>query len=95
MAISFSQEEGFSWKSIIGFVIIFLIIVIGAYFLFFAPVPGIDVIAPASVRTTAELSEIEFSPESVVNGEDFRALRKYTGQASIGQVGRINPFIAY
>lgn len=79
----------------ITFVVSISVVVGVIYFLFFAPVPGIEVIAPASVVSTSELSGIEFSPESVVNSDKFRLLRRYTGQASIGQVGRDNPFIKF
>ena len=75
--------------------LLFLIVIGGIYFFVFAPVPGIEIIVPASVNSTSELSNIEFSPENVISGEKFRALRRYTGQATVGQIGKGNPFVKF
>lgn len=66
-----------------------------AYFLFFTPVPAIEIIVPPAARSIEELSGAHFDPAGVVNSEDFRSLRRYAGQPSIGQIGRPNPFIKF
>ena len=66
-----------------------------AYFLFFTPVPVIEIIVPPAARSIEELSGAQFDPAGVVNSEDFRSLRRYAGQPSVGQTGRPNPFVKY
>ena len=95
MPILVEENKSFNWKMLAIVAAIILVISGVIYFLFFAPVPGIEIIAPASVNSTSELSTIEFSPENVVNDEKFRALRRYIGQATVGQIGRVNPFIKF
>lgn len=95
MAITFEEEKQFNWKALIIAVVAGIVIIGGAYFLFFAPVPAIEVIAPPSVRSASELSGVEFDPTSVVNSEDFRSLRRYVGQQTTGKTERVNPFIKY
>lgn len=95
MALVFEEEKKFSWRGL-AIVIAALAILGGAvYFLFFTPVPAIEVIVPPSIRSAEELSTVQFDPISVVNSEKFRSLRRYVGQSSIGKVGRPNPFIKF
>ena len=95
MPILIQEQKLFNWKMLVGFIVAVLAVIGGIYFLFFAPVPGIEVIAPASVSSASELSGIEFNPENLVNGEKFRSLRRYVGQPTVGQIGRENPFVKY
>lgn len=95
MALVFEEEKKFSWKGI-AIVAAALAVIGGAvYFLFFTPVPAIEVIVSPSIRSAEELSTVQFDPASVVNSEKFRSLRRYTGQPSIGKIGRVNPFIKF
>lgn len=75
--------------------VLVVLVAAGAYALFFAPTPAIEIIVPPTVRSTAELSKVEFDPSSVANSEAFRALRRYVGEPTLGQVGRSNPFIKF
>ena len=95
MPILVQEQKSFNLQALITFVVVILIVIGGIYFLFFAPVPGIEIIVPASINSTSELSNIEFSPENVISSEKFRALRRYTGQTTVGQIGRDNPFVKY
>lgn len=95
MALVFEEEKKFNWKGLLIVIVVILAIGGFAYFLFFTPVPAIEVIVSPAVRSTEELSSVHFDPASVVNSEDFRALRRYAGQPSIGQIGRPNPFIKF
>lgn len=95
MAIVFEEKQKFNWKALAA--VSAAIIAVGAavYFLFFTPVPAIEIIAPPAVRSSSELSNITLDAVSVTNSQQFRALRRYIGQPSIGQVGRDNPFIKF
>lgn len=95
MAIVFETGRRMNWRGIIIAAVILIAIAAVLYYLFFAPVPGIEVIAPTAVKTAAELSVVEFDPASVVNSNEFRSLRRYAGSPSVGQIGRTNPFIKY
>ncbi len=95
MAITFEQESRFNWKALLTVVVILVVLAVAVYYLFFVPVPVIEVIVPSSVKTTSELSRVEFDPSVVVNSEVFRSLRRYTGESSKGESGRDNPFAKF
>ena len=95
MALIFSEEKKFNWKGLATVAAIILAIGGAAYFLFFTPVPAIEIIVPPAARSIEELSGVQFDPASVVNSEDFRSLRRYGGQPGIGQIGRLNPFVKF
>ena len=73
------------------------ILALGAavYFLFFTPVPAIEVIISPSVQSSAELAGLKLDTAAVTNSQQFRSLRRYIGQPSVGQIGRENPFIKF
>lgn len=93
MAILIEEHQAFNWKALVIFIIALTIVGGAIYYLFFAPVPGIEIIAPASVRSTTELSNVEL--DLGVSTDLIRDFRRYTGQPSVGQIGRENPFIKY
>lgn len=95
MAILMTEERTSNWKIILVIGMAILAVGGGVYLLFFTPTPGIEVLAPSSLRAASELSGIEFDPASVANDEIFRSLRSYVSQPTAGQTGRINPFISY
>ena len=95
MALIFKEEKKSNWKGLMIVAAVILAIGGAAYFLFFAPVPAIEIIVPPAARSVEELSGAIFDPAGVVNSEDFRSLRRYAGQPSIGQIGRPNPFVKF
>ncbi|MDO8429919.1 MAG: hypothetical protein Q7S73_00955 [bacterium] len=95
MAIILEEKKQFNWKILITISVIVLIVGGGAWLLFFAPAPAIEIIAPSSARSTSELSNVQLDVSGVITDEKFRSLRRYTGQPSVGQVGRANPFIKF
>lgn len=95
MTLVFEEEKKFNWKGLVTVSAAVIAVGVAAYFLFFTPVPAIEVIVSPAVRSTEELSGVHFDPASVVNSEKFRSLRRYTGQSSIGKVGRPNPFVKF
>lgn len=66
---------------------------VAAYYLFFAPTPAFDYIAPAPLQQTAELSNFDLEPSVVLDSAEFRSLRKINGLPTGGSFGRDNPFL--
>lgn len=93
MAIVIEQnKKKVSWFGILVTLFFVLLILFGGYFLFFAPTPGIEVVAPSGLKSAIDLSKITFDPSSVVNSRQFKSLKIYTGLPSVGNLGRSNPF---
>lgn len=93
MAILIQEQQAFNWKALVIFIVSLLAVGGSIYYLFFAPVPGIEIIAPASVKSTMELSNVEL--DLSVSAELIKNFRRYTGQPSVGQIGKENPFVKY
>lgn len=95
MAILFGEEKrGLNWMLIIGIGIAIIIVIAVVYFLFFAPTPAFEVIAPPPLRTAEQITRTQVDPENVVNSQAFKNLRNYAPLPSVGQLGRNNPFLA-
>lgn len=94
MAIILQQEKSpVNWSMVTGVIVVLAIIVGGAYFLFFAPVPGIESIIPSRQQITDELSKVSLDTSTVLGNEEFKRLRQYSGVPAAGQLGRSNPFV--
>ncbi|OGY63426.1 MAG: hypothetical protein A3I89_00005 [Candidatus Harrisonbacteria bacterium RIFCSPLOWO2_02_FULL_41_11] len=98
MAIILEEKQQFNWRAFAAVIAIVLFLGAGAYYLFFAPVPGIETIAPSQLKSTKELSGIDFQSDlnrvtsELPPGGKFR---NYIGQPSVGITGRTNPFLKY
>ncbi len=75
------------------FLVVFAVLLIGVYFLFFAPTPAFDYIAPVPLQEAAALSSFDLDPSSVLESSEFRSLRKINGLPTGGTFGRSNPFL--
>lgn len=75
--------------------VIILIVLGTVYFVFFAPTPGFDVIAPPPLQAVGEISRKQINSENVLNSQAFRNLRPYAPSPTIGLVGRTNPFLPF
>lgn len=96
MAIVIEQnKKKFSWYGVLVTLFFLTIILVGGYYLFFAPTPGIEIVAPNSFQSAVNLARITFDPASVVNSSQFKSLRVYTGLPTVGNLGRNNPFLPY
>lgn len=89
------QKKSVNWFAIVTVAIILFVILLSAYFLFFAAQPAIEVLIPPPLETAAEITKAQFDPAIVINSSDFRALRSYIGLPTVGSLGRPNPFISY
>jgi len=96
MAIVLEQQKrGTNWFAIIVFVFFLIVIVGGGYYLFFAPVPGIEIIAPLALETAAELSQLQLDPTALINNPVLKNLRQYGSLPGTGALGRENPFVSF
>lgn len=94
MAIVIEQNKKRSgWFGILAALFFLTIIVGGGYYLFFAPLPAIEIVAPLPLQSAVELSQLTFDPSSVVNSREFKRLRIYASVPSTGYLGRGNPFL--
>ncbi len=89
------QTRGSNWFAISVFAFIFGLILLGGYFLFFAPTPLIDTIAPSGLVTAEKISEVTLDSSKIVNDPVLKTLREYGTVPSIGTVGRPNPFSSF
>ena len=93
MAILIDEEKRpFPWFPLLIAAVILVALVAGTYYLFFAAVPGIEVVLPPALKSANAISEIDVEPSRVINSPEFRALRVYTGLPSTGELGKANPF---
>lgn len=96
MALLIQEEKrSINWFAALVGIFAVLAVGIGIYFLFFAPVPGIEIIVPVPLQSANKISGISIDPSTVINSPSFRSLRIYTGLPSVGQLGRANPFLPY
>lgn len=96
MAIEFETEKKpIKWGMLIPVIVAVAVIVGGVYFLFFAPVPGIEAFIPTEQKLTTQLSELRLDTQSAVEIFTSGRLKQYAPPLSIGQVGRINPFMKF
>ncbi len=89
------QKKPVNWIALIAVVIAMVIIVGGAYFLFFAPVPGIEAIIPSEQKLASRISKLELNTQPAVEAFTAGRLKQYAAPLTVGQVGRTNPFIKF
>src|SRR5689334_16513352 len=96
MAIVIQKQSrgGGGFLRLIMVIIILGILGIAAYYLFFAPTPAFDYIAPPSLQQAAELSNFDLDPDAVIKSSEFRSLTPINGLPTGGTFGRENPFLA-
>jgi hypothetical protein len=84
-----------NWGTIIGVIIIIVILFSGVYFLFFQKPILIETVIPTPIQETQKLSKITFDLSSIQNSDVFKTLRQYSAPATVGQLGRPNPFLPF
>jgi len=96
MAIELRERKSnISWFGLFAFLFLLIVVVGGAYFLFFTATPGVEVIAPSVLKSTSELAEVEFDPSEVINHPRLKGLKQFGGLPTIGSTGRLNPLIGF
>ncbi|PIR88836.1 MAG: hypothetical protein COU09_00205 [Candidatus Harrisonbacteria bacterium CG10_big_fil_rev_8_21_14_0_10_44_23] len=95
MAIKINQpRKGRSFTRLIAVVVIFGVVFAAIYFLFFAPAPGFDYIAPSELERNEELASFDLDPKTVFNSDEFQSLEVFRVETGEGNFGRTNPFVA-
>jgi hypothetical protein len=95
MAILVEEEKnGMNW---IGFLVVLVIvglIAASVYYLFFAPTPLIEVIAPPQFQSISQISSFDFNVSPITNSPIYQSLRQYVGplEPAASDIGRANPF---
>ena len=96
MAIVVEQEQrGMPFFTIAVGIVILSVVGAATYFLFFAEVPLIEMVAPVQFQSTGNLSKINVGPAAVLEDPTFQALKSYVADPSPGPVGRANPFLGF
>jgi hypothetical protein len=99
MAIIVEEEKNRSnLASMLGWVIIAVIVIIAAYYLFIAQPETGPVTPPSSFNSIVSINQINFDPTTIVQSPEFQALKQYVSEpTSTGPatVGRTNPFLGY
>ncbi len=97
MAIVFeTQKKPVNWIMLLSIVFTIGFIVFGTYYLFFAPVPRIDVVLPEPLKQANQISSLHFiDPNEVVNSSTFQSFQMYFGPPGTGALGRTNPFAPF
>ncbi|MFH1346883.1 MAG: hypothetical protein ABIH10_01385 [Spirochaetota bacterium] len=94
MAIIIEEEKRkINWFPLILIISITGIVIILAYYLFFAQTPLIEKVIPQSIQSLKDLSGIKLSPEDVINNPKFQILRQYINPVESGPAGKSNPFL--
>jgi len=97
MAIVFEQaKKPVPWVKILFVVFSVVFVAGGAYYLFFAPTPPIDVVLPEPLERASQISNLQFiDPGEVINDQVFQNLQSYFGSPGVGFLGRQNPFSSF
>ncbi|MBI2012929.1 MAG: hypothetical protein HYS88_00535 [Candidatus Colwellbacteria bacterium] len=93
MAILVEEETG--RKGAFGVLIIAVIVILlgaATYYLFFAPVPLIEVVIPSKLKTVSRISESSLNTSAVFNSPVYGSLRQHVPEPVLGEIGRPNPF---
>ena len=96
MAIVIEEEKRkINWFALAVIILIIATIITATYYLFFAPTPLIERVAPARLQSFQEISNIRLQPEAVVNNPNFQILKQYVNPIEIqsGSIGKTNPFV--
>ena len=94
MAIIIEEEKRkINWFALAVIILIIATIITATYYLFFAPTPLIERVAPARLQSLQELSHIRWQPEAIINNPNFQILKQYVNPIEIGPVGNTDPFV--
>ncbi len=88
------QRKGFNWFVLMLVVLIVAAIGVASYYLFFAPIPFIEKVAPPRLQSLKDVSQIELSPEVITANPTFQILKQYINQIEVPTTSlRSNPFL--
>ena len=89
------QKKKMNWFALLIFLFFFAVIFGGAYFLFFTPLPGIEIIVPTTLKSAGKLSQVDFDSSKIITDPKLKTLRQYGDLPNTGELGRDNPFLGF
>jgi len=97
MAIIINQDKKqISWLFIVGIILAFVFVGLGAYYLFFATPKLLDkVVLPKGLEATKKFRDANVDVSGIVNDPVFKSLRQYVDEPQAGRIGKINPFTPF
>ncbi|MBM3281593.1 MAG: hypothetical protein FJY91_02515 [Candidatus Harrisonbacteria bacterium] len=90
-----NRKSNFNFFTFLFFIFLFFVVIGGAYYLFFAPTPGIEIVAPSSLQSSEEIADVKFDPGSVIGDPVLKNLRQFGAPPEPGDLGRSNPFSSF
>jgi len=95
MAIIVEKEKkGIGLMPVLITIGIILALFGATWYLFFAEVPGIEVLSTPEARQATQISNIKFDT-SITNSPVYALLRPHVGPPAQGSFGRENPFLPF
>ncbi len=91
------NEEGEKKANILRiglWVLVFVLIAVGAYYIFFKQAALVEVVSPSAYKNIDPLAKIELNPQQVFSSAAFKSLQSYVPPPAPAVVGREDPFIA-
>ncbi|MDD5547549.1 MAG: hypothetical protein PHN74_01420 [Candidatus Pacebacteria bacterium] len=92
MAIIVEEKKTIKWGNVLTVVVIAVVVLASAYFLFFSAKPGVEVTVPQKQKLATELSKISIDSSSVLNSDSFKVLKRYSSAPAEASIGKTNPF---
>ena len=88
------QKKGFNWFALAIVILVVAGGVAASYYLFFAPTPFIEKVAPPRLESLKTVSQIELSPELITGNPMFQILKQYINPIEVPTgISRSNPFL--
>jgi hypothetical protein len=97
MAIIVAGEKQKSpLAAILTILAIVIILVIGAYYLFFSPAPAIEkVIVPQDLQSISQVSKVSIDTQAITESATYKTLVPKLPALQVSGYGRANPFILF
>ena len=96
MAIEMEQEKKkVNWFNLALVAVFIIIVFLVTYFIFFKKPELVNVIAPGSLQSINQISQIQLDPTPVVQTLNKYFTGNYGGTLTIPTPGRNNPFVPY
>ena|SRR3989344_2283206 len=96
MAIVIEKEKnGMGLSAVLVTLGIMLALFGATYYLFFAPVPGIEILSSPEVQKAAQISTITLDTSSITGSPVLNVLKSHVGPPAQGSFGRENPFLPF
>jgi lipoprotein signal peptidase len=96
MAIQIEQEKKkTNWFNLVLVALFIVVLFLVTYFIFFKKPELIDVVAPGSLQSISQISQIQLDPTPVVQTLNKYFTGNYGAALTIPTPGRSNPFAPY